>query len=105
MLLLEIIKARAKETVALTEIASAPIISADNSEAEGRIECLRECLQQLSAENRELIIQYYQGEKAVKIQNRKQLIERLGIPINTLRMRALRLRQTLQACVENCLKK
>src|SRR5438034_10647012 len=57
MVLLEIIKARAKESVALNEIASSPIISADNSGAENRIECLRACLQQLSAENRELITQ------------------------------------------------
>lgn len=104
MLLLEISKARAKEHVVLSEMASAPITSPNPSELEPRIECLRACLQQLSAENRELIIRYYQGEKAAKIQNRKRLLERFGIPINTLRMRALRLREKLQACVEACLR-
>jgi DNA-directed RNA polymerase specialized sigma24 family protein len=57
----------------------------------------------LSPDNRELILQYYNGEKGEKIQNRKKLLDRLGIPVNTLRMRALRLRERLQGCVEECL--
>ncbi len=65
--------------------------------------CLRDCLQTLSTDNRELILQYYQGEKSEKINNRKRLMERLGVPVNTLRMRALRLRERLQGCVEECL--
>ena len=70
--------------------------------AAARIECLQQCLGTLSSENRELILQYYQGEKSEKIRNRKQLTSRLGVPLNTLRMRALRLRERLQGCVEQC---
>ena len=104
MLLLEINKERAKEQQALSELATsqAPYETVDES-AEARIECLRECLESLSLNNRELIIEYYQGEKGAKIENRKKLVERLGIPVNTLRMRALRLRERLQSCVEDCL--
>jgi DNA-directed RNA polymerase specialized sigma24 family protein len=76
-------------------------VNADDGEE--RVVCLRSCLQTLSNENRELILEYYQGEKREKIQNRKRLMERLGIPVNTLRMRALRLRERLQGCVEECL--
>ena len=54
------------------------------------------------ADNRDLILEYYQGEKSEKIRNRKKLLERLGVPVNTLRMRALRLRERLQGCVEEC---
>jgi hypothetical protein len=54
----------------------------------------------LSSDNRDLILQYYQGEKGEKIQNRKKLLEQLGVPVNNLRMRALRLRERLQSCVE-----
>lgn len=104
MLLLEINKDRAKEQQALAEIAISQVASSDTSESQESIECLRECLETLSAENKELIIQYYQGEKGAKIENRKRLVERLGVPVNTLRMRALRLRERLQACVEDCLK-
>lgn len=105
MLLLEISKSRAKEQQALAEMATVPqVASADTSELNTRIDCLQECLETLSTNNRELIIQYYQGEKGAKIESRKRLVERFGIPVNTLRMRALRLRERLQSCVEDCLK-
>ena len=57
-------------------------------EAEGRTECLRRCLGQLSAENRELILAYYQGDKGDKIRNRKGLTQLFGLRSSTLRMRA-----------------
>ena len=104
LLLLEIIKGRALEQAALKEIPSASENSVDSPDSDRRIECLRECLSELSTDNREFIVQYYQGEKGAKIQNRKRLVERFGISVNTLRMRALRLREKLQACVEACLR-
>ena len=103
LLLLEIVKSKQREQSALNEIGAAGEIYAEPDDGEGRLECLRNCLQTLSPDNRELILQYYQGEKGEKIQNRKKLLERLGVPVNTLRMRALRLRERLQACVEDCL--
>ena len=105
MLLLEINRERVREQRALTDLTSSMITSNQSEESEeyeARIDCLRECLQHLSADNRELILQYYHGEKATKIDSRKKLSERLGIPVNTLRMRALRIRGELQRCVENC---
>lgn len=105
MLLLEINKERAREQQALGEMASSPVAASDAAESEGHIECLRACLQSLSADNRELIIEYYQGEKGTKIENRRRLTERFKVPVNTLRMRALRLREKLQECLEECLKK
>jgi DNA-directed RNA polymerase specialized sigma24 family protein len=74
-------------------------------DAEDRIECLRRCLGQLSAENRDLILAYYQGDKGDKIRNRKGLTQLFGLRSSTLRMRALRLRETLQQCSENCLQR
>ena len=71
-------------------------------ELEHREDCLRRCLDQLSPENRQLILQYYDGEKSQKINNRKQLTERLQLSVNTLRMRALRIRTSLQGCMETC---
>ena len=49
---------------------------------------LRQSLASLSADNRQLIVEYYEGEKGDKIKNRKKLVDKLGIPVNTLRMRA-----------------
>jgi DNA-directed RNA polymerase specialized sigma24 family protein len=72
---------------------------------EARVECLRRCLSQLSPENRDLILSYYQGDKGEKIKNRKGLTQLFGIPSNTLRMRALRVRERLQLCAETCLER
>jgi DNA-directed RNA polymerase specialized sigma24 family protein len=102
LLLLEIVKGRQREQSALTEIGRESEAYESEDDGEGRLTCLRNCLQTLSSENRDLILQYYQGEKSEKIQNRKKLMERLGVPVNTLRMRALRLRERLQGCVEEC---
>ena len=103
LLLLEIMKSRQREQSALNEIGTASEAYVAADDGEDRLDCLRDCLQTLSPDNRELILQYYQGEKSEKIQNRKQLLDRLGIPVNTLRMRALRLRERLQGCVEDCM--
>jgi len=107
LLLLEILKGRQREQSALTELGTASDVAPETDEDEddngdNRLECLRNCLQTLSSDNRELILQYYQGEKGEKIKNRKKLLERLGIPVSTLRMRALRVRERLQSCVEEC---
>jgi len=105
MLLLEIYKERAKERGALSEMASSEAAQYEFEALEPRVECLGRCLQSLSPDNRELILQYYQGEKGEKIETRKRLTDRFKVPINTLRMRALRLREKLQVCVEDCLQK
>ena len=102
MLLLEINRERVMQQQALSELTYSEITSDQSDESEGRIDCLRACLQRLSSENRELILQYYSGEKSAKIDSRKKLSQRLGIPVNTLRMRALRIRENLQQCIENC---
>ena len=102
LLFLEIIKSQQREQSALNELGTAGDVYVEADDGEERLQCLQNCLQTLSPDNRELILQYYQGEKGEKIQNRKKLLEHLGIPVNTLRMRALRLRERLQGCVEQC---
>jgi DNA-directed RNA polymerase specialized sigma24 family protein len=100
LLFLEIQKER---TRALRAFANLPQADDCLDSNETRLDCLKQCLKSISADQRDLIIGYYQGEKSSKIRNRQILSERLGIPINTLRMRALRLRDQLEACVEACL--
>lgn len=63
---------------------------------EQHLECLTRCLEELSIENRDLIIRYYQGEKSLKIKNRKVMADEMGITVATLRLRAFRLRQSLE---------
>jgi DNA-directed RNA polymerase specialized sigma24 family protein len=103
MLLLEMCRDRARQTRPLED---APEPQAQLPEPEGdrdqRVECLRLCLGQLPPDHRALILSYYQGDKGDKIKNRNGLTRTLGISSGTLRMRALRVRASLQLCAENC---
>ncbi|HEY1336717.1 MAG TPA: hypothetical protein VGF59_04370 [Bryobacteraceae bacterium] len=104
MLVLEMNRERARAPRPL-EDAPEPRAAPAESDPEGerRLECLRRCLGQLSPENRDLILQYYEGDKGAKIKRRKGLRDVFGIPPSTLRMRALRVREKLQLCSESCL--
>lgn len=75
----------------------------ETDETDRKIECLDECLAELTPEKREVIVGYYQGEKRSKIENRARLADRLQIPANALRNRAVRLRNSLESCIMNCL--
>ncbi len=66
-------------------------------------ECLERCLSYLSDEDREIITEYYKYEKIEKITCRKRLAARLGVSLNTLRVKMHRQRLNLEACVEECL--
>ena len=81
------------------EISQAVTASEEPMPDEQVLLSLRECLEQLSGESRDLIVRYYQGEKQVRIANRKKLALELGIPVNAVRNRALRLREKLEQCV------
>jgi RNA polymerase sigma factor (sigma-70 family) len=71
---------------------------------DSQLECLNHCLSQLPAENREMIIEYYQDEGREKIDHRASMAERLGIPLNALRSRARRIRAKLERCIMRCRK-
>ncbi|MBO0800713.1 MAG: hypothetical protein J2P31_17990, partial [Blastocatellia bacterium] len=71
-------------------------------EKETMLECLSKSLQKLPPESFNLITRYHQGEDAPDKVRRKELAQRLGIPLNALRIRAYRIRCELEACVENC---
>ncbi|MGB7926469.1 MAG: hypothetical protein WCF57_24740 [Pyrinomonadaceae bacterium] len=74
-----------------------------SDEVEQEFDCLEYCMQLLTPDNRELVLQYYQEEKRAKIDHRKQLAQQLGIALNALRIRAHRIRATLEQCMQNCL--
>jgi RNA polymerase sigma factor (sigma-70 family) len=84
-----------------------PAISATDIDetAEMREECLNSCLQSLSSEKRALILAYYAKEKQAKIDHRTELAQQLGTSVETLRVRAHRIRATLEECILRCLKR
>lgn len=80
-----------------------PDVDSDRIEVE--FKCLEYCLDGLTAENRHLVLQYYQLERKARIDQRKGLAKELGINLNVLRIRAHRIRATLQQCVQECLER
>lgn len=72
---------------------------AERLSLERRLAILERCLQDLSPENRQIIISYYQGERGERIENRKRLAVSLGLPTNALRIRAHRIREKLERSV------
>ncbi|MBL8233513.1 MAG: sigma-70 family RNA polymerase sigma factor [Bryobacterales bacterium] len=79
-----------------------PVKQASN-ELTPELDCLEKCMAELPADQQRFILRYYQGEEAVKIRNRKAMASELGIQLNALRNRALRLRERLEACLQGCL--
>jgi DNA-directed RNA polymerase specialized sigma24 family protein len=66
--------------------------------------CLEECIGQLRPGSRELVLQYYQGEKRVKIELRRKLATRLNTQLPQLRLKAHRIRVALKECIMDCLR-
>lgn len=79
----------------------APSSLADDEPSDERLDCLRRCLQQLPADQRDLVLRYHQGEN--NIRNRQALADQMGIPMNALRIRVHRVRRKLESCVHGCL--
>jgi RNA polymerase sigma factor (sigma-70 family) len=75
---------------------------ADEELAERRSRCLQRCLGELPAESRALIVDYYRGEGAAYLKERKALAERLGISYVALKTRAHRVRNRLEECLREC---
>lgn len=90
------------ESLRKKPVALPPPATDTSTDIEREYECLEQCMQHLSEQNRELVIQYYQEEKSAKIEHRRELAQRLGIALNALRIRAYRIRASLQDCVRTC---
>jgi DNA-directed RNA polymerase specialized sigma24 family protein len=82
-------------------LSTQAIVLVEDIEPEYR--CLEQCLERLVPENRDLVVRYYQQERQAKIDHRKMLASELGIAVNALRLRAHRIRLTLQRCMLDCL--
>ena|SRR5258708_29347922 len=66
-------------------------------------QCLSRCLEQLPADNRDLVLRYYLRETQSTLDHRKKLATELGIAVNALRIRAHRIRLALRQCIDKCL--
>ena len=101
MLLREMCRDRSRQARSLDEIPELCAWPEIRSDLEHGVEALRLSLEQLSHDDRFLILNYYKGDKSDKIKTRKMLSELFGIGTSALRMRALRIREKLRLCTQN----
>lgn len=59
-------------------------------------------MENLSPQNRELILSYYASDSGALMEARKNLAGRLGLGANALAIRAHRIRESLRRCVSAC---
>lgn len=70
-----------------------------------RLRCLRKCLAEIASDDsmRRLIIGYYDPDAGDKVKDaRKRLAESMGLSMGNLRVRACRLRERLERCINLC---
>lgn len=97
-------KERDREPLSLEGDEQYPLAMPDvDEEREARLRCLDICLAQMHLDDRAILLGYYQEDKRAKIEFRKQMADRLGIGLNTLRIRVFRLRVKLEECIVKCL--
>ncbi len=101
----ESLRRQQREQVGLESVYDISIHRVQDAEAEKRFDCFERCLKELPVGKEKLILSYYQGDKQTRIRNRQQMAERVGIPLNRLRIQAHRIREALEACINTCLSK
>ena len=85
------------EVIAVTTFVD-PIVTPE-------LECLNTCLQILSPEKRELILDYFLYEGHDKIEHHKQMAKTLSITEGALRGRVFQIKTGLEACVKQCVQR
>src|SRR5215510_15626224 len=60
--------------------------------------CLERCLDEIDANSRELLLDYYKEDKQAKINFRKKLAATMGMAAGALRLKLHRLRGRLECC-------
>jgi DNA-directed RNA polymerase specialized sigma24 family protein len=79
-----------------------PDLADEKELKEKMLSCLEKCVAKLDPPNREMIIRYYYGVEREKIENRRSIAASLNISVNALSIRACRVRNKLEACVNEC---
>lgn len=98
-----ILEARAEERATLAFQREINPQSVSHGDEDRAVECLEHCLRQLEPESKKLLLSYYSHEGRQRAEHRKQMAVSLGVDVNALRNRALRLREKLESCISRCL--
>jgi len=66
-------------------------------------ECLDKCLEKLSPDSRNLLLDYFSEAKLQKIELHRRISESLKTTQTALRMRVMRIKLKLKICVQECM--
>ena len=66
-------------------------------------ECLDKCLEKLSPDNRNLLLDYFSEAKQAKVELHRRISETLQTTQTALRMRVMRTKLKLKICVQECM--
>jgi RNA polymerase sigma factor (sigma-70 family) len=105
LVFLEALKKAENRQVSLDELKSVPMEPVLPDDDSAQRNCFGRCLSELPIQSRQLILQYYEDERRVKINNRQAMADQLGIPLNALRSRVQRIRDKMEQCIGNCLRR
>lgn len=70
------------------------------AETDEMLKALEDCLSEVPEAGQRLLQRYYSASSRMQVLERERLAAEIGISLNSLRNRALRLRERLQLCVE-----
>jgi DNA-directed RNA polymerase specialized sigma24 family protein len=101
VLLLEERYKRHREEQVMRMVANAGSDAGLNAERDDALPgALEACLETLPARSRELLQKYYSAEGRARIAARQRMADEMGMELNALRNRALRLRDRLEECIQ-----
>jgi DNA-directed RNA polymerase specialized sigma24 family protein len=90
-------RARARREARVLSLNAAATSVPDTQEQ--ALQALEACLGEMPSPSRDLLLRYYSIEGRTHIPARQRLAEEMGLQMNALRNRALRLRENLERCV------
>src|SRR5262245_44003529 len=87
------------------ELPLLPTLTPDQLLEQEPSECFHQCLQQLTEEERQMIVRYWDHDQQSDSAARREMAARLGISPTALRIRVSRGKNKLKDCFSNCIEK
>lgn len=100
----EDLRRQRRDRLARAELAGSRASLAAAVDSDAGAECIRRCIERLDAGDRSLIVTYYAGSGHGLQEDRKELAAGLGLTPAALRVRAYRIRRSLESCTRDCLR-
>lgn len=76
--------------------------SETNEIKDKRFKCLDKCLAEFPTDKQKLLVGYFDTDEETMIPTRKKLAEKIGVNLNSLRIRISRLKTELEKCTKDC---